>query len=91
MTHVYPNWGNTRKIQIFCRGAIVIVIGSGFSALATVYDSNGSSANIQSIHDTLAQNGDTITLPAGTFTWTQTVNVSKNISIIWRNGTDGYQ
>ena len=39
---------------------------NGFSALATVYDSDGSSTNVQFIHDTLVQNGDTITIPAGT-------------------------
>jgi Predicted solute binding protein len=44
--------------------AIVILIWNGFSALATIYDSDGSS-NVQSIYDTLAQNGDTIALPAG--------------------------
>ena len=54
------------KYQNLCKGAIVILSWSGFSALATVYGSDGSSTNIQSIHDTLAQNGDTITLPAGT-------------------------
>ena len=70
------------KYQNICKGAIVILIWNGFSALATVYDSDGSSTNVQSIHDTLAQNGDTITLPAGIFTWTQTVNISKNISIV---------
>ncbi|KAF5409095.1 MAG: hypothetical protein Udaeo2_06730 [Candidatus Udaeobacter sp.] len=53
------------KYQTLCKGAIVILIWNGFSALAAVYDSDGSSINLQSIHDTLAQNGDTITLPAG--------------------------
>jgi polygalacturonase len=53
------------KYQTLWKGAIVILIWNGFSALATVYDSDGSSTNVQSIHDTLAQNGDTITLPAG--------------------------
>lgn len=74
------------NIRTLCTTAIVILMGNGYSALATVYDSNGSSANIQSIHDTQAQNGDTITLPAGAFTWTQTVNVSKNISIVGVTG-----
>ena len=74
------------KIQTLCKGAIVILIWNGFPALATVYDSDGSSTNIQTIHNTLAQNGDTITLPAGTFTWTQTVNISKNISIVGVTG-----
>ena len=66
--------------------AAITLTSSGFSVLATVYESDGSSSNLQSIHDTLAQNGDTITLPAGTFTWTQTVNLSKNISIVGVTG-----
>ena len=48
---------------------------------AAVYNSNGSSANVQSIHNTLAQNGDTITVPAGQFTWTTPVTISKAIKL----------
>jgi len=51
------------NIRTLCRSAIVMATWNGFSALATVYDSDGSSTNIQSIHDTLAVDGDTITLP----------------------------
>ena len=54
------------KIQTLCKGAIAILIWNGLPALATVYDSDGSSTNVQSIHDTLAQNGDTIMPPADT-------------------------
>src|SRR4029077_15134558 len=46
---------------------------------ATVYNSNGSAADVQQIHDTQAQSGDTITIPAGTFTWMATVTISKGI------------
>jgi len=69
------------KSQNLCKGAMVILIWNGFSALATVYDSDGSSTNIQYIHDSLAQNGDTITLPAGTFTWSTPVTISKAIKL----------
>jgi hypothetical protein len=48
---------------------------------ATVYYSDGSAANLQAIHDNQAQNGDTITLPAGTFTWTTGVTISKGITL----------
>ena len=40
---------------------------------AAVYHSDGSAANVQAIHDTNAHDGDTITLPAGTFIWTTSV------------------
>jgi len=48
---------------------------------ATVYNSNGSAANIQFIHDTRAVDGDTITLPAGIFSWTSRVNITKGITL----------
>ena len=63
------------------RIAIVFVIWNGFSAVATVYDSDGSPTNIQYMHDMLAQNGDTITIPAGTFTWSVHVTITKGITI----------
>jgi hypothetical protein len=61
---------------------LFILILSGFSALrcgATVYSSNGTAANVQSIHNNYAQNGDTITLPAGTFIWTSGVHITKAV------------
>jgi hypothetical protein len=48
---------------------------------ATVYNSNGSAANIQFIHDTQAVDGDTITLPAGNFSWTTHIDISKGITL----------
>ena len=48
---------------------------------ATVWNSNGTVANIQSIHDTQAQNGDTITIPASTFTWLTGITITKAITL----------
>jgi len=48
---------------------------------ATVYHSDGSAVNVQLIHDTQAQDGDTITLPSGTFSWTTGVTISKMITL----------
>ena len=79
---------NMCKSQNLCKGAIVILIWNGFSALATVYDSDGSSTNVQYIHDTLAQDGDMITLPAGTFLWASRVNITKGITIQGETTTD---
>ena len=64
--------------------AFVILILSSFSAPrcgATVYHSDGSAANVQLIHDTQAVNGDTITLPAGIFSWFTRVTITKGITI----------
>jgi FG-GAP-like repeat len=63
---------------------LLILILSGFSALrcgAAVYHSDGSAANVQALHNYFAQNGDTIMLPAGTFTWTTAVRLSKAITL----------
>jgi hypothetical protein len=48
---------------------------------AAVYNSNGTAAGVQTIHNTLAQDGDTITLPAGTFTWNSQIRITKNITL----------
>ena len=47
---------------------------------ATVYHSDGSAVSVQALHNA-ALNGDTITLPTGTFTWTTGVTISKAIKI----------
>jgi hypothetical protein len=47
---------------------------------ATIYYSDGSAANVQAVHNA-ALNGDTITLPAGTFTWSTGVTITKGMKI----------
>jgi hypothetical protein len=62
---------------------LFILIVSGFCAGrsgATTYHSNGSVANVQALHNA-ALNGDTITLPAGTFSWTSRLNITKGITL----------
>src|SRR5215831_4550716 len=51
------------------------------NSFGTVWPSDGSEANVQAIHDTNAHDGDTITLPAGTFIWTAGVNLTKGITV----------
>jgi hypothetical protein len=51
-----------------------------FHCEATTYNSDGSAANVQTLHNA-ALNGDTITLPAGTFTWATGVTISKGITL----------
>src|SRR5262249_32126003 len=48
---------------------------------AAVWHSDGSAANVQAIHDTNAHDGDTITLPSGTFIWTTSVTLTKGITV----------
>jgi hypothetical protein len=47
---------------------------------ATIWYSDGSAANVQALHVS-AQDGDTITLPSGTFAWTTGVTISKGITL----------
>lgn len=63
--------------------AFVIVILSSFSAPrcgATIYNSDGSAANVQALTN-IATDGDTITLPAGTFVWTTGSTITKGITL----------
>jgi hypothetical protein len=67
-------------------GIVVVftLILSGFFAprcRAAVYSSNGTAESIQFFHDNQARNGDTITLPAGTFVWSTRVNITKGITL----------
>jgi hypothetical protein len=48
---------------------------------AATYQSNGTVASIQSIHNNQAHNGDTITLPAGVLNWTTGVTINKAITL----------
>ena len=51
------------------------------AVFATSRLSDGTAASVQYLHDNSAQEGDTITLPAGTFTWTVPVTISKAIRL----------
>jgi len=52
-------------------------------AQATTFNSNGTPSNIQALHDSVnCHDGDTITIPAGTFPWTTKVSITKGITII---------
>src|SRR5947208_9690545 len=69
------------KFRLICRSAIVILTWSGFSTLGAVYNSDGTATSVQYLHDNLAHDGDTITLPAGAFTWTTGVRLAKGITL----------
>jgi hypothetical protein len=59
------------------------LILSGFFALcceARVYDSDGSEASVQACIRSAAD-GDIVTIPAGTFTWTSALNITKGITL----------
>ena len=70
-------------------GAFILLILSDFSASATTWQSDGSQANVQKLHDNSAQDGDTITLPAGTFGWTQPVRITKSITLQGQSNVTG--
>jgi hypothetical protein len=55
---------------------------------ARTWQSDGSVTNVQQIHDTQAVDGDTITLPTGTFTWSTKVTFTKAITLQGNTTTD---
>jgi hypothetical protein len=62
---------------------LFILILGGFLAPrcgALVFESNGSVASVQALHNA-AHDGDTITLPAGTFSWPAQLNITKGIRL----------
>ena len=60
--------------------ALVLAIAFAPHSGATVYQSDGSDANVQSLN-AVASDGDVITLPAGTFIWTAGVSLTKGLTI----------
>src|SRR4030095_9692000 len=62
---------------------LLLICFSGVSStFATTWGSDGSQANVQALHDQAATvDGDTITIPQGTFTWTSTAIITKAITI----------
>ena len=67
--------------------AALLFTASGTAAAPTatpsgkIWQSDGSAANIQRIHDRQASDGDTITIPKGTFSWTTYLILTKKITI----------
>src|SRR5206468_9230935 len=70
--------GRTRRpMSKFRPLLLALFLGVCFASYceATVYYSDGSAANVQALTN-IATDGDTITIPAGWFTWNTTVTVS---------------
>src|SRR6267378_632197 len=75
----------SRKILLF----ILILTGSIAPRCgATVYHSDGSTANVQALVNA-ARDGDTITLPVGTFSWKQHLNITKGITLQGQTTVEG--
>jgi len=51
-----------------------------FQCGATVYQSDGSAASVQGLQNAVLD-GDTITIPSGTFTWSTRVNITRAITL----------
>ena len=74
--------------------AALLFAASGTAAQPTAtpsgrtWQSDGSAANVQRIHDRQASDSDTIVIPKGTFSWTARVNLSKAVTIQGQTTTD---
>ncbi len=65
---------------------IYLLLFVSSTALGTTYNSNGSQADVQAKVN-LCVDGDTVTLPSGTFTWTSSVTVPGKAITIQGNTT----
>ena len=65
------------KFLSIAAGLSFLVTSNSFG---TVWPSDGSEANVQSLN-TIASDGDVITLPAGTFIWITGVSLTKGITV----------
>jgi hypothetical protein len=73
--------------KVFCTLASLLLLVASES-FATVWPSDGTETghnypggSVQWVHDNQAQNGDTITLPTGTFSYTAPLNITKGITL----------
>jgi hypothetical protein len=60
--------------------ALVILVLSGVPVSAKVLESDGSQGSVQALLRA-ASDGDTITLPSGTFSWTAPLKITKGITL----------
>ena len=62
---------------------LTLILAAGISSgRATVFTSDGSETSVQAINNSPnCHDGDTITLPAGTFTWTKGIKLTKGIMV----------
>jgi len=62
---------------------LTLILAAGISSgRATVFTSDGSDTSVQAINNSPnCHDGDTITLPAGTFTWTKGIKLTKGIMV----------
>src|SRR6266550_9062763 len=75
----------TKLVPIF---ASLFLLAAPNSFATTIWPSDGtetghnySAGSVQWVHDNQAQNGDTITLPSGTFSYTAPLNITKGITL----------
>ena len=64
---------------------LTLILAAGISSgRATVFTSDGSDTSVQAINNSPnCHDGDTITLPAGTFTWTKGIKLTKGDNGCW--------
>jgi hypothetical protein len=77
-----------RTIRLVLLALSVVGALSGFTTLwceAATYQSNGSASSVQALHR-VAHDGDTIRIPAGKFTWSTPIIISKAIKLKGQGG-----
>ena len=74
-----------KKFLSIAAGLAFLAVSDSFGTVwpsdGTVTGHNYSGGSVQWVHDNQAHDGDIITLPAGTFSWTSAVTISKAITL----------
>ncbi|MBA3353004.1 MAG: hypothetical protein H0U23_11410, partial [Blastocatellia bacterium] len=84
--NLMPSFLNGPASRNAARGASLLAIGIWFASLhvvdaATITAKSASRADVGAAVSS-ANDGDTVTIPAGSATWTSTLTITKNISLI---------
>jgi hypothetical protein len=76
-------WPNYTAVSSVLTALLFAAAGTAAQPTATpsgrTWQSDGSAADVQRVHDRQASDGDTIVIPKGTFSWTSAVRLTKAI------------
>lgn len=63
------------------RSLAILLLLCATAVQAATWNSDGSLADVQDLHDNDATHGDTITIPTGAFAWASTLTITKSITL----------
>src|ERR1700756_4666996 len=85
--------GTVERVALKIAGTVLLLLLGTVSALShTTFTSDGTPGDVQRLHDSPnCSDGDTIIIPAGTFTWSTGVVLTKAVKLqgaaMWSGGS----